>query len=177
MSNDINLLLYKNSELQRERKKVRIANTIAITFSIIVGIASMFAFVLIQSVNPSSIAQEQESTLKEISRLQDKQAKLFIINDRLTNIEEVFQDREDLSKNINSLLSNAPNNLSIENLEMDNKSLVLTISSSSLLSINDFINNLIDMARKKEIIRSLTLSGLTFDESKNTYLVSLKSEL
>ena len=77
----------------------------------------------------------------------------------------------------NVLLERIPDNLSIGNLEIDSKAISMTAQSASLFSIGELINNLTDMVKKKEIINSLTLNSLIFNEDKNTYAVTIQADL
>ena len=177
MNTNINLLLHADEQELRRRKRVKSLNFIAIMFLVGVGAISLVLFFLIQIINPLSIKREQSDIREKISKSQNKQAKLFVLNDRIDNIEKILQKRIDLGRVTNSLLAKTPGRLFIEDLEVDNKAVTLTAQSTSLLAIGELINNLTDMVRKKEIISSLNLSTLVFDEGKNSYQVSIKAEL
>lgn len=177
MNTNINLLLQTDEESLKRQKRARRLNFIAITFLVVVGGISVILFLATQVVNPSAIVREQNVVLEQISKEQNKQAKFFILNNRIDNIEKILQKRLELGKVTNALLAKAPARLFIESLEVDDKQVFMTANSSSLLAIGELINNLTDMVRKKEIISSLTLTTLVFDESKNSYQVSIKSQL
>lgn len=177
MSANINLLLHTDGETLRRQKRVKILNFVAVMLLIGVGATSLIIFLLIQVVNPSGVKKEQEDILKKISQFQSKQVKLFILNNRVENIEKIMAKRKDLSKATNILLAKTPTGILIEDLEIDGKTVVMTASSTSLWAIGELISNLTDMVKKREIIISLTLNSLVFDENKNIYEVSVKSEL
>lgn len=177
MNANINLLLQTNEESKRRQKRVKRLNIIAYTFLIGVGCLSLVIFLLIQIVNVSAILREQNEIIKKISKSQNKQAKLFVLNNRIDNIEKILGKRIDLSKVMSGLLAKMPSRLSIEDMEVNDKTVTLTAKSTSLLAIGELINNLTDMVRKKEIINSLILNTLTFDESNNSYQVSIESEV
>lgn len=177
MSTDINLLLRKDDESVRRLRKVKILNFAAVMSLMGIGIISLVIFLLIKTVNTPSIQKEQDEILQKISQLQDKKAKIFIVNDRINNITEILEKRRDLSKVANAFLAKTPNKLLIENLEIDDRVISLTAKSTSLSAIGEFINSVTDMVRKKEMISSLTLNSLVFDEINNSYSMSIKSEL
>lgn len=177
MNTNINLLLQTNEESRRRQKRIKRLNIIAYTLLIGIGCLSLVIFLLIQIINVSAILREQNEIIKKIAKLQNKQAKLFALNNRIGNIEKVLEKRIDLSKVTGGILAKIPSGLFIEDLEVDDKTITLTVSSTSLLEIGELINNLTDMVRKKEIINSLILNTLIFDESKNSYRVSIKSEV
>lgn len=177
MNTNINLLLHADENELRRKRRVKTLNFIAIMVLAGVGAISLIIFLLIQITNPSAILKEQNDIREKISKSQNKQAKLGILNNRIGNIEKILKKRIDLGRVTNSLLAKTPGRLFIEDLEVDDKAVVMTAKSTSLLAIGELINNLTDMVRKKEIISSLTLSSLVFDESKNSYQVSIKADL
>lgn len=177
MNTNINLLLHADEETLRRRKRAKTLNLIATVFLVAVGGISLFLFLLIQIINPSGIKKEQNDIREKISQFQNREAKLFVLNNRINNIDKILQKRIDLGKVTNALLIKTPGRLFIEDLEVDDKTVVMTAQSTSLSAIGELINNLTDMVRKKEIISSLTLGTLVFDESKNSYQVSITAEL
>lgn len=177
MNTNINLLLQTDGESLKRQKRARRLNFIAITFLVVIGGISIFLFLTTAIVNPSAIVKEQNAVIEQMAKEQNKQAKFFILNNRTDNIEKILQKRLDLGKVTDTLLTKIPAGLSIEDLEVDNKQVFMTAQSSSLLAIGELIVDLTDMVRKKEIIKSLTLTTLVFDEGKNSYQVSIKSQL
>lgn len=177
MNANINLLLRTDEESLRRKKRIKIFNFAAGISLISVGLISLFIFISIKAADSSSIRGEQEIVLKKLSQFQDRQAKLFILNDRAENIDKILKIRKDISVTMNSLLTKVPDSLSIDNFQADEKSVVITGQSRSLSAIGEFINNLTEMVRRKEIIKSLTLNSLVLDEGKNAYRVSISSEL
>lgn len=174
---DINLILPKNQESLKREKRIKLFNSIALVCLIIIGLTSIIIFLLIQSLNIPSIKQQQGDVLKQMSQFQSKQAKLLVLSDRINNIQNILDKRKDLSSVTNIILERMPNQLSIDSLEMDEKTISITASSTSLFSIGEFINNLTGMVKNKEFITSLTLDSLVFDDSKNSYQVSVSSDL
>ena len=177
MNNNINLILPKDKEFVERQKKGKALNTIAIVFPILIGIISLAVFLITQAINPTAIRRQQDETINEIAKLQDKKIKFFIVKDRLGNIDSILKNRINFAENINNLLSKTISGVSLVNLDIDNKQVVLTLSSFSLKSLDEFINSLIVMVEKKDTIRSLKLDSLTFNEIENEYLISLSSDL
>jgi len=65
MSTDINLLLRTDEESLRQKKIIKILNSVAIGSLIVVGIISISIFILIQVVGPSSAKKEQQDVLEK----------------------------------------------------------------------------------------------------------------
>ena len=177
MNTNINLLLRKDEETLKRQRKIKKLNLLAVSFLIAIGALSLLIFLLIQIINPSSVKKEQDETLRKISAYQTQQAKLLILENRVNNISEILNKRKDLSKVIQTILTKTPDRVFIESLEADGKSVIMTAQSSSLSSIGDFINNLTDMVRKKDLIDALTINALIFDEARNSYQISLTANL
>ncbi|OGH17958.1 MAG: hypothetical protein A3C22_01595 [Candidatus Levybacteria bacterium RIFCSPHIGHO2_02_FULL_37_10] len=177
MNTNINLLLPKDDESLKIKKKTRIFNIIAIIFVFAIGTMSLVIFLLIQAADSPSLKEEQIDVLRKLSQFQDRQIKLLTANNRIENIYEILKTRKKLPQAANVLLERIPDNLSIGNLEIDSKAISMTAQSASLFSIGELINNLTDMVKKKEIINSLTLNSLIFNEDKNTYAVTIQADL
>lgn len=177
MNNSINLILPKDKEFVRRQKKGKVLNGIAIVFPILIGIVSLVVFLITQAINPTAIRKQQDETVNEIAKLQDKKIKFFIVKDRLQNIDGILKKRINFAENINNLLSKAISGVSLVDLDINSKQVALTLSSPSLKSLDEFINSLILMVEKKDTIRSLKLESLTFNEKENEYLISLSSDL
>lgn len=177
MNTNINLLLRTDEESLKRKKRIKILNFAGAASLIGVGIMSLIIFISIQAVNSTGIRKEQEDILMKMSQFQSRQAKLFLLNNRVENIDKILKIRKDLPKTTSGLLAKIPVSLSIDNFEADSNSVIITGQSRSLFAIGEFINNLTDMVYKKEIIKSLTLNSLTFDDGKNVYQISVKSEL
>ena len=177
MNANINLLLRKDEETLKRQRKIKKLNLLAMSFLIGTGTLSFFIFLLIQIINPSLVKKEQDETLRKISAYQARQAKLLILENRVNNISEILNKRKDLSKVIQTILIKTPDRTFIKSLEVDGKSVIMTAQSPSLTSIGDFINNFTDMVRKKDLIDSLTINALVFDESRDSYEISLTANL
>ncbi len=177
MNTDVNLIIPKDKEYIEQQKRIRIAKTIAIIIPLIVGAISLGLFLLTAAINPSSIKLQQQEVLSEISKYQQKKINLFIINDRLNNINSFLKNRRDLASEISAIVTNLPQDSAIDGFEMDEKEVRIKVSSGNLLSINSLIDNLINMVEERLIINSLTLESLSFDEAKSIYSVSLRSEI
>jgi len=177
MNTNINLLLHKDEETLKRQRRIKQFNLLAVGSLIGIGALSFFIFLLIQIANPSSIKKEQDEILRKISELQTRQAKLLILENRANNISEILNKRKNLSKVTNTILTKTPDRLFIESLEVNGKSVFITAHSSSLSAIGEFINNFTDMVRKKDLIDALTINSLIFDESRNSYQISLSANL
>ena len=177
MNTKINLLIKKDEEALRREKRVKVLNILAAISLLLVGVSSVIVFLMIQLVDLKPIKTQQEDVLRKINLLSQKQAKLYILNNRVDKIEEILKDRKDLSHASGVLFSKIPSRVSVESLEINAKSLSLTVSSPSLSSIGELIDNLAGMVKEKEIINSLTINSLVFDVGSNSYNLIVKGDI
>jgi hypothetical protein len=177
MSANINLLLRTDEESLKRKKRIKILNFVAAVSLISVCLISVGIFVSIKIINIGSIKKEWENVQAQMSQFQNRQSKLYILNNRVKNVDEILRTRKDFAKVTNGLIARMPSQFIVDSLVIDDKSVIIFGRSMSLYVIGEFIDNLTDMARKKEIIKSLTLSSLILDQSRNVYQVSVKSEL
>lgn len=173
--NNINLLSQRNSELLRQEKKIRKARIIAVGFLAFVAVTSIAAFFLNRSFSLSLAKKEEDRILQERVLLSKKEAKLVLVNDRLKSITDILNTRTQYGKTITGVLRKIPEGISIERLEIGKENLNLTFSSTSLFSVNIIINNLLDMARRKEVIENLTLESVNLNDKTGVYTATVKA--
>lgn len=177
MNANINLLLYKDEEELKRKKRIRNFNFIALLFLIGAGVLSAGIFVMNQAANVGSLKTQQQDVLKKISKFRDQKIKLMVINNRTENIDKILKKRIDFPKITSSLLARMPGEISIVNFEIENGIVTISGESKSILAISELMDNLTDMVRNKETIKSLTLNSLVLDYDRNTYNISVESEL
>lgn len=178
MSSNINFLLNKNSDLVKQKKGLKIIRIASVVVLVVVTLLSIVVFFLNRSLYPASLKKEQESIVQSMNFLRNREAKLTVVNNRIENISSILNERLDYYKVISTLLQKLPDGVFVERIKVDKKTILLSVSSSSLLPISEFINNLIDMAKEKEIISALTLDFLTIDQkTRSSYSVSLTANL
>ena len=171
MSKDINLLLNKNVKLLQLKKRLKGLRVIAVGFLVVVLLNSASVFLLNRKFSSSSIKKDQDSLLYKMSAFRKRQATLTIVNNRIQNISKVLNKRVDAHKIVNTILGKMPDGILVESLKYNDKTISMSFSSDSLLPLDEFINNLIDMATKKEIINTLVLDSL--DANGGKYLASI----
>jgi|WetSurMetagenome_2_1015567.scaffolds.fasta_scaffold01318_11 hypothetical protein len=177
MSENINLLLHVDEEASKLNKIVKIIDYVAIAALIIICLISIIVFIMIKAVNPGAIRKQQEDVIKKISQLQDKEAKYYIVSNRVEKVEKIMKARRNFPDIVGQLLAKVPEDLSVKSFEVSKEAVTISGESKSLFSIGELIDNLTEMVHKKEIIKSLALGSLTRDDGKDIYEVTIKSEL
>jgi len=177
MSTDINLVSRIDEESLRRARRGKVFNLIAIMFLVIVGLIAFIIFTQIKAINLQSIRDEQSKVLEEMSKFQAQQVKLLLLNNRVENIDSILNTRKNIPSVVDGLLAKIPENFLIVELNVDGDSAIVSGKSTSLSTIGELIDTMANMARKKEIIKSLTLTSLAFKKDDSNYYISLKSDL
>ena len=177
MNSSINLVSIKNDEVEKEERRLKIVRIIAAACLIIVALFSVLIFVINFTLPLEAVKKNQQLELSNISSMHQKLAKYVLLNDRISNISDLISKRKNYASLINSVYSKLPQGLSVEALDVETQQLSLGISGSSLLQLNDFINNLILLKDKDKIIKNINIQSLTFRPVDGTYLLTFKTTL
>ena len=183
MNNNINFLSITTGQREKKKKGVWIVRIIAVSSLILVSLLSVLSFYLNRNIYPQSLKHKYDSLLQSISVLHNKEAKLAIIENRIENITELLgrraqgnTEREDYAKTIGKFTQKLPAGVTVESLKADKKTIILSLSSSSLRPINELIDNLIGLGQDKTISVML-LDSLSLNEATGTYSLSLTANL
>ncbi|MFH1187165.1 MAG: hypothetical protein V1697_03275 [Candidatus Levyibacteriota bacterium] len=175
MNSSINLLQQKDEHLIKKRKKVKILRT---TAGILLGLVAAFSiiiFILNIQFSVSSIKKEQNSVINSISALKEKAAKLILVNDRIKGISEILNKRKNYSNLIEAVLESVPGETKVTSLELNKETVKTTIASKSLLSINSFLDIMIQHSQRKKIINNLTIKGINVNTRTGEYSLSISA--
>lgn len=177
MNNDINLISNDDAASLKAKKRLKQTRTIAIVSLVIVALVSIIVFVINTQTSLPGIKNDENSTLQSISYLNKKTAKLAVINNRLIDISDILKKRTNYTNAINTLLQLMPPGLSTANLEIDKKDVALVVNSSSLLLIDKFLNSIIDLSAKKQVISGVIIESITLNQKTGSYSLSFKTAL
>lgn len=176
MTKDINFLALKNSEKRKTQKGLRLVRITAISSLICIALLSVLASSANRKIYPQALKNERDSLLKSISSLRNQEAKFTIVANRIEDISELLDKRVDYSKIVSKFFEKVPDGIRVDSLRIDKKTILLTISSDSLKSIDEFIDGLINLGKEQEI-SVLVLDSLSMSEASGTYSVSLAANL
>lgn len=174
--NEINLLRQRGSEDRPSQKLARVLRLTSIVLFSIVGLSSAILFFLNFSSPLSSLQREEATLLSNLSAYQNRFNKYLIIQDRLKNISGVLSKRTKYNEKIDALLQKVPQDVFINSLSVDAKSMQISVSSHSLSAVNTLIDNTLELVADKKIKR-LTMNSLSFDVGRGQYLLSLSADL
>ena len=172
MNRGINLVLTEEAEELKHKKRVKKSRLIAGGSLLVVLLISLSIYFLNLRFSPSSIEEDKNALSSQLSPLREKEAKLKVVSDRLNNISLLQERRTDVHKIVDTFLAEVPIGLSVDGLEFTDGLIAVKVSSDSLILIDEFIGNLIDMAERKEIVGTLILNSLDVAEA-GKYSVSI----
>ncbi len=175
MSKEINLIYSKKKNRISQERLIKIVHRIAYAC---VGITALFAggiYYLNQSV-PLPALQKQEATITQnLTLSQQKILKLMLIKDRLTQINTIMNQRKNLDETIATIISALPQGVSVNSFALSTGKIDITVSSHSLLAINQFIDFSINKLNNKELFSTLTINGIVADAKSQTYSLILEA--
>lgn len=177
MNSSINIIKGDTKENLGRTKRTFILRIISIVFLFFVASLSIILFLLNLRISVSSIKKDQAETLRSVSLEKNKLAKLNLINDRLKGIRDILKNRKNYTNTLNILLSQIPQGVTASSLRIEKGDLTLTVNSSSLLPINKFLNNIIDLSIKKNVVKGVTIESLTIDSKTGIYSLSVKAKI
>jgi hypothetical protein len=177
MSNDINLISNNDTASLKAKKRLKLARIIAIISLGIVALLSILIFIINSQNSLPSVKKDENSTIQSISYLSKKTAKLAIINNRILEISDILGKRKNYTSAINAFLQLMPAGLTTTDLELNKKDVILVVQSNSLISIDKFLNSMIALSAKKQVIDSLIIENLTVNQKTGSYAISFKTTL
>lgn len=176
MKSDINLISLNQAELVKEGGMVRLLRILAIISIFIVAISSLVLFIIIQSISPAGIRKQEVAVEGKISSLHIKEAKIIIVSRKIKDIENIISKRPKYDNLITDITNIIPENVSADNLDINDKKVGLMVTSGSLLSLNKLLDNLFDMVKNGKVIGNLTIGGISVNGNSGIYTMSVSGD-
>lgn len=172
MNDTINLL--KNNAIVEKKSNtarfLRLASILSLFFIAFSAVGMFF----LRSQSRFAILQQQEDTLqRELSTLQDKVAKFVLVKDRVRAITLTLNQRSAVSVILDVIATKVPKEASIESLKIDETKIELNVSSTSLLPIETFFENM-TAKQEKQLFQKITMQNLSYDPKNVRYSVVLR---
>jgi Tfp pilus assembly protein PilN len=176
MSNNINLITPRKEESSSDKKKAKIIKNIGFIFLGVIVLFSIVIFIVNLLFSTSSLKRQQQEAIAQIASLNEVSSKLFVLNNRIASISKIIKTRKDMSL-LESLSRIIPDTVKIRTFTFDKDKTSFTLNSPSLLPLDNYINQLINKAIKKDMIQSLTINSLTINKKTKEYYLSLTINL
>jgi hypothetical protein len=177
MTENINLLAKKNAHNVQQERVLKLCKQVSVVFLLITAGSSLLFFILTLNPSLSSIKEQENNMLTNLSFTQGKVAKYLLIKNRLTMIGNIVKTRYPIDVIISTVQQQVPSDVSIDTMSIENKTLVMTLSSPSLVSLNIFLTNITSLGQNKSIIKKMVLESMSANAGLTSYTLSLKANL
>jgi len=171
----INLLPIELSPQSGAAKTANLFKRIAIVYGaiVVVFLIGAGAFILLMSVQSSSIKNQNAALTARITTLEAAEQKTVLIRDRLEKIKGVIAGSVGMEKNLvnlSNVISILPSGVAIASAEVDSTRTKFTVSGSSSQEIAVFLSSLV----AQKIYPNLILKTFSFNPGSG-YVVSFDS--
>lgn len=177
MDKNINLVTGKSFDLEKQQKRIKIAKVVAIFSLTVVVLISLILFLITFFLPISSVKKTEQETLTNISLLHKKLVSFYLVKDRIDNIATTIDKRENYGIVSSAVLQKVPSQLSIETLSIDDKILTVVVTGTSLIPINQVIDDLVVMSNQKKLIKNLLIQSLSLSAQTGRYSLSLQADV
>jgi Tfp pilus assembly protein PilN len=175
MNNNINLISNQNVGLEKELRRLKQVRITSIICLVVVSLMSILIFVLNLTLPLDSVKKDQNTTAANIALLHQKLITYNLITDRVRNISGIISQREDYTTQLSQILGKLPAGVSMDGLQIDTGKITFSVSSTSLVSINQFIDTMVSFNSQGKIINNLVMQGLSLDTSSGEYDLNMQA--
>lgn len=146
---DINLA-GKGSDLP---KKERVEKVRLISFAslFIVAVLSILVFLVNLRFSTSTVKKQETQVSQNLSSYNQTIAKISLLNSRLSDISSILAGRADYSQNLETIINSLGSNSTVTSYRVQGKVLIISVSSSSLLDLNDFLNKTLALSSVTDV--------------------------
>jgi len=177
MNSNINLLAKKEDINLKEKKRIKILKIIAFSVLGVIALTVVILIILYSQLKLSTIKNDQESAIKNMSYLQEKSAKLVSINNRVSSISEINKNKKKYQDIIATLAKQIPNNIKVNGIDITTDEVSMRLASSSLYDIKILIDRMIVLAEAKNTIENLMIDSLSLNTKDNRYNLVFSAKL
>lgn len=172
--NEINLLPKANVGPQKQERMASMLRRISFVLLFATASIAISLFVLVISSPLQQVQQQENDYLSAMDKSKVKISKNVIIQERLNSTGKILRDRNHYEKFTGAVLQVLPSSLVITSIEIDQKEMQIIGESRSLDSINTYLNALVLMQTKKELIQSVVLKSLSSQSEDGKYVFTIQ---
>lgn len=173
MSKEVNLIASRRKESSATYRQAGTIKKIAFALLIFCVIASVALFSINSTSDLGGLTQKEKSLSQTLLVSQKKIVKIALIKERLSSIAMLTKNNasyEDLLVSVSNALSK---DSAFDSFEITKKTLSVTISSPSLISVNSFLEYVLGNINKKQYFQKVTISSLIGDVQTGKYILTL----
>lgn len=174
MKKEINLILRK----QVFRKNIHKLFAISVIFFVVfflISLALIFYNLSLKS-QLKTLEVEEANLNNTLGLVNNKKAKIILLEKRLTEIDNIIKTRKNLDKKLTDILSLIPENLRINNLDLDENKLSLNINSDDLYAVDLLFEKISSSPAELKIVKNVNLLSFGSNPEKSIYNLSMEFE-
>lgn len=161
MSANINLISRTSLEDSKTSRQKKLKNYSFILL-FLVGFASLLIFLINYRFSVNYVRKQQQDLIKKISIYDETALKIILLNSRLSEISQVLSDRPKNTGLVREIIKGQTGSLIMDDFSLDASGITVKLSSRSLLSLNEFLNNLLKLIQSKSI-SSININSFSYD--------------
>jgi len=176
MSKEINLIFSKKKNKVSQEHLIKWFNFAAYTSVFLLVVISAAMYYLDNGQELPLLLKQEQGITQNLNLSQQKVLKLMLVKSRLGDINAITNGRSNFDQTINAIVTALPVGVVVNTFSLNKKAVDITVSSSSLSGVNQFLDFAMSKLNKKELFKTLTINGLTADDRSQTYSLALEAE-
>jgi hypothetical protein len=177
MNSEINLISGKKLDLEKQEKTLKYLKIIALGSLLLVGSTAIIFFLIIFFTPISSIKKQQQDTIQGLSGLHNKLVTYSLNQERLKTIKTIMSKRKTYPKTLDGILNKLPGDLNVSGISISQGSLILSISGKSLLSMNQYIDDIMLFSDNNSKLSNLTVNSLQYNNSSSDFTLAIQAKI
>lgn len=176
MSDQVNLL-QETKVVKKEGGKLLSLSFLFLLLTVIIAVGILLYLFYLKTQEGNIITNQTES-ISSLSQFQDKKIMYQSTKERLASISQLLLTKNVQTDRFIDLATVIPSDVSISALSLSGNTAKLTLSSSSLSSINEFLEiNLEELPENPELkIRRIQIDNLGIQSDSGVYSVGITIE-
>ena len=172
MSVNINLISSTDNEDPR-KKRLRKLKNFSFILLFLVGFMSLMVFLIDYRFSVNYVRSQQADLIKKISIYDNTALKIVLLNSRLNDISTLIDDRPKYNKIAAEIAKGLGSSINVKEIKIEDSGISISVSSPSLLSLNEFLNNILRI-REAKLIKSVNLESLSIESSAYVIEISIQ---
>ena len=172
MSVNINLISSTDNEDPR-KKRLRKLKNFSFILLFLVGFMSLMVFLINYRFSVNYVRVQQADLIKKISIYDNTALKIVLLNSRLNDISTLIDDRPKYNKIAAEIAKGLGSSINVKEIKIEDSGISISVSSPSLLSLNEFLNNIFRVKESK-LITSVNLESLSIESSAYVIEISIQ---
>lgn len=173
MSDRINLLSRKKRRMLNRESLLYFTQMSARIILAITILSAIVVFILNRSGNLPLLQQQDKTISSNLTFLQQKIIKFLLIRERLGNISPILSKKSSINDILFQISASLPSGVSLDAFTLDKTNITLAVSSSSLSSLNDFLDAMLVKVNQKQLFKKITVTSLSSDNVSGNYSLTL----